>query len=140
MLGLVDVNAIADGRAVAVDGVLVELAQNWRSGCLDAYLFVDAGVPHEDRGAEVCQALLSLQLLQLGEIEGMFVHDAVNDRLMFGARITLWRCLDGAALAILMRALASRAMTWRRTLLAQKLEQALDPRNAAGAIGFRDIV
>ena len=97
-------------------------------------------VPAEDRRAEVFQALLGLQLLLVGAVEGMFVYDAVNDRVLFAARMPFWREIDGTQFAAVLTAMAAQATTWRRSLLAGKLDEVTDPRHAADQLGFGRLV
>ena len=139
-LQLPDTAALARGDVVVVQGVLMELAQSRREDGVDGYLFVEVGVPAEDRRAEVYQSLLGLQLLLVGAVEGMFVYDAVNDRILFAARMPFWKNIDGTQLAAVLTALATQATTWRRSLLAGKLEEAMDPRRAAEYLGLGRLV
>ncbi len=139
-LQLPDTAALARGDVVVVQGVLMELAQSRREDGVDGYLFVEVGVPAEDRRAEVYQSLLGLQLLLVGAVEGMFVYDAVNDRILFAARMPFWKNIDGPQLAAVLTALATQATTWRRSLLAGKLEEAMDPRRAAEHLGLGRLV
>lgn len=139
-LHLPDTAALARGDAVIVDGVLMELAESRGEDRIDGYLFVELGVPSEDRRAEVYQSLLALQLLLVGAVEGMFVYDAVNDRILFAARMPFWKEIDGQALAAVLSALAAQATTWCRSMLAGKLADAMDPRHAAEHLGFGRLV
>ena len=139
-LRLPDVDALARGATVLVDSVVMEMAESRHEGRIDAYLFVELGVPAEDRRAEVYQSLLGLQLLLVGAVEGMFVYDAVNDRVMFAARMPFWREIDGKGLGAILRAMAAQATAWRSTLLAGKLDEALDPRLVSVQLGFGRLV
>lgn len=139
-LHLPDTTALARGDAVAVDGILMEMAESRRGDAVDGYLFVEVGVPAEDRRAEVYQSLLGLQLLLVGAVEGMFVYDAVNDRILFAARMPFWKDIDGQQLAAVLTALAAQATTWRRSLLAGKLDEAMDPRRAVEHLGLGRLV
>lgn len=139
-LHLPDTGALARGDAIVVDGVVMELAESRRENGIDGYLFVEIGVPAEDKRAEVYQSLLGLQLLLVGAVEGMFVYDAVNDRVLFAARMPFWQDIDGPRFAAVLTALAAQAITWRRSLLAGKLDEAMDPRHAAAHLGFGRLV
>lgn len=139
-LRLPDVEALGRGAAVMVDGTIMEIADTNRGDRLDAYLFVEVGVPVEDHRAEAYQALLGLQMLLIGTVEGMFVYDAVNDRVLFAARLPLWRAIDGAVMADILKAMAAQARTWRGTLLAGQLSDAQDPRQGFAQAGLGRLV
>jgi hypothetical protein len=120
-LGLKDTGALGAGFPATVDGVDVELLLT-TSTPVGLQLILEVGAPAPGQRLQAFEALLSLQTLWMGELQGMFALDAAADRVLFVVTTPLAPTLQGGALAPVLRGLAAQVTGWRNTVLKGQLD------------------
>ena len=120
-LGLKDTGALGAGFPATVDGVDVELLLT-TSAPAGLQLILEVGAPAPGQRLQVFEALLSLQTLWMGELQGMFALDATTDRVLFVVTTPVAPTLQGGALAAVLRGLATQVLGWRNTVLKGQLD------------------
>ncbi|MES2999309.1 MAG: hypothetical protein V4787_01340 [Pseudomonadota bacterium] len=115
-LHLFDTAAMGLGATFFVDDVECQLAFNEARG--SAQLMCEMGDPKIGSEADVHRALLELQAAFVGQIDAMFVRDAINDRLLFTTRIPLHDRMTPANLAGALGLLTRQVQGWQAGVLA----------------------
>ncbi|PZO19974.1 MAG: hypothetical protein DCF26_04525 [Burkholderiales bacterium] len=120
-LGLKDTGALGAGFPATIDGVDVELILK-TSAPVGLQMILEVGAPDPEHRLQAYEAVLSLQALWMGDLQGMFALDAAADRLLFVLTAPVAPTLQGAALALVIRGLAAQVLGWRHTVLKDKLD------------------
>lgn len=120
-LGLKDTGALGAGCPATVDGVDVELILK-TSAPPGIQLVLELGAPDPAQRLEAFEAVLALQTLWMGELQGMFALDPAADRLLFVVTAPVVPSLQGATLASVIRGLAAQVTGWRNTVLKGRLD------------------
>lgn len=137
-LRLPDTGPLGQGGLIDVDGVEMQLL--W-GGQKHMQLFLEVGMLDDESRLEAYEAALAYQTQLAGQITGMFLFDAANDRLMFTLSIPMSERMAGEDLAFVLRGFAQQVTTWRNTILLGKVlpagfEDGLQG-NAAGGAALR---
>lgn len=120
-LGLQDTGALGAGYPATVDGVDLELILK-TSAPPGIQLVLEVGAPDPVQRLQAFEALLALQTLWMGELQGMFALDSAADRLLFVVTAPVAPSLQGATLASVIRGLAAQVTGWRTTVLKGRLD------------------
>lgn len=133
-MNLFDTAAMGSGGAFFVDDVECQMSFDELRG--SARLMCEMGDPKPGAEAEVHRTLLELQAAFAGLIDALFVRDALNDRLLFIARIPLHAQMPPVKLAGALGMLVKQVKDWQATVFAGALvdhDQEFMNRQAAGA-------
>lgn len=117
ILHLTDAENFSDGEVVTVDDIDIQFIQDEKNSNL-ARLFLELGELNEVDKVEVYESLFSIQLMMEGEVDGQFVLDNLNDRMMFVVRLPLSDQTEASQLASVINLFVQQVMQWRSTILA----------------------
>jgi hypothetical protein len=124
-LGLDDGDALAEGRPVAVGGVLVALHHGEGLSCPVVVAEIGAAAP--EQALDVYRRLLQVQLMSADQADLRFGLNPFRDTVVLSQAVRWGPAgAQAAALAAIMKATAAQAGEWRDSLLLPDAADVLD--------------
>lgn len=120
ILELVHPEALGQGEVVSIDNIDLQFIPDATGGNL-ARLYIELGDIRPEDKVEVYEALFAIQLLMDGMMDGQFVLDNLNDRMMLLVRLPLSEETAPAQLAGVIQSFVSQVEQWRATVLLGRL-------------------
>lgn len=124
-LGLDDVNALAQGHTVEIDGVLVALHHG--EGLSWPVVVAEIGAAAPDQALDVYRRLLQVQLMSADQTDLRFGLNPFRDTVVLSQTVRFGPGeAQAAALAAIVKATAAQAGEWRDSLLVGDAHEAFD--------------
>ncbi|MGE0350049.1 hypothetical protein [Hydrogenophaga sp.] len=121
-LGLKDSNnTLSMGQPITINNVEIELMMK-TSFPAGVQLILEVGAPEPKQRLAVYEALLTHQMLWMGDLNGLFCYDAVHDRVLFSVGMPTDDSTKGEQLAKAIQGFVSLVLDWRNGLLKGTLD------------------